>query len=76
MDLGGRPIAEWYKVTGGDPMMVGAATVFVVTDIAKSTEQMRGLRLIRPFNEGNPLFSKYNANYSWRKCAHFFEVII
>jgi hypothetical protein len=29
------------KVTAEDPMMVGAATVFVVTDIAKSTEHYR-----------------------------------
>jgi hypothetical protein len=28
-------------VTAEDPMMIGAATVFVVTDIAKSTEHYR-----------------------------------
>jgi hypothetical protein len=35
LNPGGRP------VTAEDPIMVGAATVFVVTDIAKSTEHYR-----------------------------------
>ena len=33
-------------MTAEDPMMVGAATVFVVTDIAKSTEHYRDLHLL------------------------------
>jgi catechol-2,3-dioxygenase len=33
---------SWRRpVTAEDPIMVGAATVFVVTDIAKSTEHYR-----------------------------------
>jgi hypothetical protein len=41
--LGSARLAHpWrHPVTAEDPMMVGAATVFVVTDIAKSTEHYR-----------------------------------
>jgi catechol 2,3-dioxygenase-like lactoylglutathione lyase family enzyme len=45
-------------VTVEDPMMVGAATVFVVTDIAKSTEHYRDvLGFTVTFECGNPTFS-------------------
>ena len=37
-----QPAYSWrHPVTTEDPMMVDAATVFVVTDIAKSTEHYR-----------------------------------
>src|ERR1700680_4387589 len=41
--LGSARLAHSWRhpVTAEDPMMVGAATVFVVTDIAKSTEHYR-----------------------------------
>jgi catechol 2,3-dioxygenase-like lactoylglutathione lyase family enzyme len=44
-------------VTAEDPMMVGAATVFVVTDIAKSTEYYRDvLGFTVTFEYGTPTF--------------------
>jgi hypothetical protein len=49
LDLRGWLFPE-HPVTADDPMMVGAATVFVVTDIAKSTEHYRdvpGFTVIR-----------------------------
>ena len=42
-------------MTAEDPMMVGAATVFVVTDIAKSTEHYRDV-LGFTFEYGTPTF--------------------
>jgi hypothetical protein len=45
-------------VTAEDPMMVGAATVFVVTDIAKSTEHYRDvLDFTVTFEYGTPTFN-------------------
>ena len=44
-------------MTAEDPMMVGAATVFVVTDIAKSTEHYREvLGFTVTFEYGTPTF--------------------
>ena len=44
-------------MTAEDPMMVGAATVFVVTDIAKSTEHYRDvLGFTVTFEYGTPTF--------------------
>jgi catechol 2,3-dioxygenase-like lactoylglutathione lyase family enzyme len=44
-------------MTAEDPMMVGVATVFVVTDIAKSTEHYRDvLGFAVTFEYGNPTF--------------------
>jgi catechol-2,3-dioxygenase len=44
-------------VTAEDPMMVGAATVFVVTDIANSTEHYRDvLGFTVTFEYGTPTF--------------------
>ena len=44
-------------MTTEDPMMVGAATVFVVADIAKSTEHYRDvLGFTITFEWGNPIY--------------------
>src|SRR3954453_22714432 len=46
-----------HPMTAEDPMMVGAATVFVVTDIAKSTEHYRDvLGFTVTFEWGTPTF--------------------
>jgi hypothetical protein len=55
--LGSARLAQSWRhpVTAEDPMMVGAATVFVVTDIAKSTEHYRDvLGFTVTFEYGTP----------------------
>jgi hypothetical protein len=56
--LGSAPLAHTPRGTPAeDPMMVGAATVFVVTDIAKSTEHYRDvLGCAVTFEFGTPAF--------------------
>jgi catechol 2,3-dioxygenase-like lactoylglutathione lyase family enzyme len=57
--LGSARLAHSWrrKMTAEDPMMVGAATVFVVADIAKSTEHYRDvLGFTITFEYGNPTF--------------------
>jgi catechol-2,3-dioxygenase len=58
--LGSARLAHSWRhpVTAEDPMMVGAATGFVVTDIAKSTEHYRDvLGFTVTFEYGTPTFS-------------------
>jgi catechol-2,3-dioxygenase len=57
--LGSARLAHSWRhpVTAENPMMVGAATVFVVTDIAKSTEYYRDvLGFAVTFEYGTPTF--------------------
>jgi catechol 2,3-dioxygenase-like lactoylglutathione lyase family enzyme len=57
--LGSARLAHSWRhpVTAEDPMMVGAATVFVVMDIAKSTEHYRDvLGFTVTFEYGTPTF--------------------
>jgi catechol 2,3-dioxygenase-like lactoylglutathione lyase family enzyme len=57
--LGSARLAHSWRhpVIAEDPMMVGAATVFVVTDIAKSTERHRDvLGFTVTFEYGTPAF--------------------
>jgi catechol 2,3-dioxygenase-like lactoylglutathione lyase family enzyme len=57
LDLRGWPIPGGNPVTAEDPMMVGAVTVSVVTDIAKSTEHYRDvLGFTVTFEYGTPTF--------------------
>src|SRR5262245_17755367 len=53
-----RLVHSWKRpVTAEDPMMAGAATVFVVTDIAKSTKHYRDvLGFAVTFEHGTPTF--------------------